>query len=131
MPQKKPRPPEDLETGANEPGSHSALSHVELASALRHVPSNMMILSPELRVQWINDLMADAFSLDPTQSIGRHWYDLAPFMRMRDELYQRTIEGESFDFASVELPFPDGNRFFDVHYRPIRDDPGDRGQSSG
>jgi signal transduction histidine kinase/ActR/RegA family two-component response regulator len=124
MSREKFRRSTDLETGSTGPGNHAALSNVELATALWHVPSNLMILSPELRVVWINEIMAETFALDPVRSVGEHWYDLAPFMRRRDAYYQRAIHGESFDFPCVDIPFPDGGRrYFEVHYRPIQNDP--------
>ena len=95
-----------------------------LQATVNNVPAGVGIFNRDMTVNWVNDLMAAIFGLEPEQMIGKLAYELQPVMAERRQYHQRVMNGESFDFPDLIVPHPYGDRHFDAHYRPIRDETG-------
>ena len=111
-------------TRLSELESREAASHLaadSLRSLVDQIPTGLMLLGPDMVVQSVNDHMARTFGFQPQAMLGRVWYDLVPAMEKRRPIYERVLAGESIDAPAAKVTFPEGERYFDVHYRPLLD----------
>ena len=78
-----------------------------------------------MRIVWLNRHAGEIFRLDSESVVGRSWFEVVPPMKERMTLYERSLAGESHFVEESVVPFPEGDRFFDVRYEPVRDEHGD------
>ncbi len=105
------------------PGTPAALRHPGIVADLVNVA--LAAFDRDMHVAWMNQSMIDLFGLDAQSIEGRSWYDLVPPMRERQSSYERTLAGVSQVIEETAVPFPEGPRYFDVRYDPLRDERGD------
>jgi len=89
---------------------------------VNYIPIGLMMSDQDRIVTWVNQEMAALFGLKPEQMVGKTWYDLVPAMEEHRNIHDRVLQGETLEFSEAKIPFPEGDRYFDVHYRPIPDD---------
>jgi PAS domain S-box-containing protein len=98
--------------------SHKQLE-LENQAILDHIPLGLLVFDRDMKVIWVNKEMAAMLGLEVEQMIGKTWYDLVPAMAEHRHLHERVWKGELMALPDAKIPFPEGNRYFDVHYRPI------------
>jgi len=98
--------------------SHKQLE-LESQAILDQIPLGLLVSDRHMNVKWVNKEMATMLGLEAEQMIGKTWYDLVPAMAAHRHLHERVWKGELMALPDAKIPFPEGNRYFDVHYRPI------------
>jgi len=98
--------------------SHKQLE-LESQAILDQIPLGLLVSDRHMNVKWVNKEMATMLGLEVEQMIGKTWYDLVPAMAAHRHLHERVWKGELMALPDAKIPFPEGNRYFDVHYRPI------------
>ncbi len=98
--------------------SHKQLE-LDNQAILDHIPLGLLVSDRHMNVKWVNKEMAAMLGLEVEQMIGNTWYDLVPAMAEHRHLHERVWKGELMALPDAKIPFPEGNRYFDVHYRPI------------
>jgi len=98
--------------------SHKQLE-LESQAILDQIPMGLLVSDRHMNVKWVNKEMATMLGLEAEQMIGNTWYDLVPAMAAHRHLHERVWKGELLALPDAKIPFPEGNRYFDVHYRPI------------
>ena len=96
----------------------------ELKTVLEYAAVGLMLFRRDMSVKWVNHEMAAMFGLKPKEMIDSNWYELVPSMKERKRIYDRVMRGELLDFRDAKVIFPDGDRYFNIHYRPIRNSKG-------
>ena len=95
-------------------------------AALQAVVDNMTvgiaILDSDLAFSWVNPTMAALFEKEPEHMVGKNVFEIWPYAE--EPLYLLVLKGEAFDFPELRRPYPTGDRWFDTHYRPYRDESG-------
>jgi len=104
--------------------SHKQLE-LESQAILDQIPLGLLVSDRHMNVKWVNKEMATMLGLEAEQMIGKTWYDLVPAMAEHRHLHERVWKGELMALPDAKIPFPEGNRYFDVHYRPILDPQGE------
>ncbi len=92
---------------------------LESQAILDQIPLGLLVSDRHMNVKWVNKEMATMLALEAEQMIGKTWYDLVPAMAAHRHLHERVWKGELMALPDAKIPFPEGNRYFDVHYRPI------------
>ena len=92
---------------------------LENQTILDHIPMGLLVSDRDMNVKWVNKEMAAMLGLEVEQMIGNTWYDLVPAMAEHRHLHERVWKGELMALPDAKIPFPEGYRYFDVHYRPI------------
>lgn len=100
----------------------SKRQELEQKAIVNQIPMGLMMSDQAMIVQWVNHEMATIFGLRPEQIAGKPLYDLVPAMKEHRSIHDRVLNGEPIEFSEVRIPFPQDDRYFDVHYRPILDD---------
>ena len=98
--------------------SHKQLD-LESQAILDQIPLGLLVSDRHMNVKWVNKEMAAMLGLEVEQMIGKTWYDLVPAMAEHRHLHERVWKGELMALPDTKIPFPEGHRYFDVHYRPI------------
>lgn len=98
--------------------SHKQLD-LESQAILDQIPLGLLVSDRHMNVKWVNKEMATMLGLEAEQMIGNTWYDLVPAMAAHRHLHERVWKGELMALPDTKIPFPEGHRYFDVHYRPI------------
>ncbi len=88
---------------------------------VNYIPIGLMMSDQDRIVKWVNQEMAALFGLSPEQMVGKPWYDLVPAMGEHRNIHDRVLLGEALEFSEAKIPFPEGDRYFDIRYRPIPD----------
>ena len=91
---------------------------------LDNIPLGLMVSDRHMIVTWVNKEMATMLGLQSEQLIGKSWYDLVPAMEEHRHIHERVLKGEAIQLPDARIPFPEGHRHFDLHYRPILDHQG-------
>ena len=93
----------------------------ELKAIQDSVATGLLLLDKNMNVLWANDTYAEMIDLHPEDMVGKNWYEVcAPGEKFRD-LHERALNGEEIDLQDSRIDFPEGNRYFDVRFRPVRD----------
>ena len=90
-----------------------------LGSMLDDVPIGFAVFNRDLTVLWVNQMLAAMFSSDPELMVGRNVYDVWPEASDLRDIYDRVLQGEAIDFRTQKIQYPQGDRYFEVHYRPV------------
>ncbi|MDT8342090.1 MAG: PAS domain S-box protein, partial [Longimicrobiales bacterium] len=102
-------------------------SEERFREALRHLPDLVMILDPELRVQFANDSARTLLGVNPEEAVGRPVAELFP--PTADARRRRALEvaraGEVPSPVEDSAHFPEaGERFLRTQYLPLTDPDG-------
>jgi len=95
---------------------------LEQQTIVTHIPMGLMMSDDQGTVQWVNQEMAAMFDLSPQAMVGKNWYAIVPAMEEHRKIHDRVFIGEAMEFFEARIPFPEGDRYFEVHYRPIADE---------
>ena len=100
-------------------GKSAKESEVASQAVLNHIPLGLLVSDRHMNVTWVNDEMANMLGFEANQMIGNPWYELVPAMAEHRHLHEKVWDGEFMALPDAKIVFPEGNRYFDVHYRPI------------
>ncbi|NIO11054.1 MAG: PAS domain-containing protein [Deltaproteobacteria bacterium] len=92
---------------------------IESQALLKHIPLGLLVSDREMNVKWVNDEMAAMLGYEANEMIGKPWYELVPAMAEHRQYHDKVWAGEFMALPDAKIPFPEGNRYFEVHYRPI------------
>jgi two-component system sensor histidine kinase UhpB len=100
--------------------SRLAKAALDRAAAI-DLPIPLVIFERGLTIRWISRTAIEEFRLNPTQVIGRTWYELFPEAKSRSELHEELFSGERthLDLFNITLPSAP-TRHFSFRLRPKR-----------
>ena len=112
---------ESSETERKQAAQVSTEQAVDLKAIVDTIATGLMRLDREMVVRWVNGPMAAMFGFRPAEMLGRLWFDLVPDMEEHRPIYEKVLRGEVLDFPGTEVRSPNGKRYRELHYRPVRD----------
>lgn len=96
-----------------------AQREMELRAIVDTMHTGLMRLDQDIVVNWVNQPMAALFGFRPEEMVGRSWYELVPVMEQHRRIHERVLRGETLDFPCTKVVLAAGERFLEVHYRPV------------
>lgn len=96
-----------------------AQREMELRAIVDTMHTGLMRLDQDMAVDWVNEPMAALFGFWPEEMVGRSWYELVPVMEQHRRIHERVLRGETLDFPCTKVVLAAGERFLEVHYRPV------------
>ena len=118
------------DTGTRVVASFTDLSERKaIEDAAGSLPVDVVGLDRQLKITWVNAMALRGFERPLAELIGRDWFEVFPELGSRRGIYERVLDGESFDFEHIEISTPSGQRLVRASsLRPIR---GPRGGVTG
>ena len=101
----------------------ATLSVTAVNRLLDEMPMMLTELDDDMRVRQMNAQAKAALGVGGEPVSGRHLLEIEPRFVAHVPVYRRAIAGDSVDLSSVQV----GERFFDMHYRPVERADGGRG----
>ncbi len=99
----------------------SAVEEDERLTALDDLSIGVYFFDADLRVRWLNkEALRRLGRSELAPLVGRSWFEIHPEMRDRRATYERVLAGESLELQNARAKVPEGDRYYDVRYQPLR-----------
>lgn len=99
-----------------------AVEEDERLTALDDLSIGVYFFDADLRVRWLNkEALRRLGKTELAPLVGRDWFEIHPEMRERRATYERVLAGESLELQNACAKVPEGDRYYDVRYQPLRD----------
>ena len=95
-----------------------------LGPMLDEIPMGFTVFSRDMTVLWVNQMLAAMFSSEPELMVGRNVYDVWPEAYDLSWIYDRVFQGEAVDLPTLKIQYPQRDRYFELHVRPVTNNTG-------